>query len=154
MRMFTTVAVGVTVALAGMLTGIAAHGAEPMHPGIEYALQHEPGGVVVDENTVVWPHLGMTLVVEDDTGTWPRSVGPCATGRVCAFGGPNLTGSMLSWTTCGTFATGALPSVGSIANARSSGSLQARNGTIVVATAGANGSANVFGVVTNVRCSL
>jgi hypothetical protein len=154
MKKFAAAALGVTMVLAGILTGTAAQADEQHHPSVEYALQHEPGGVVLDERTVVWPHLGMTLVVDSDTGLGVQSVGPCATGRVCAFGGANLTGAMLSWTTCGTFATGALPSVGSIANARSSGSLQARNGTNVIVTVGANGSANVNGTVTNVRCSL
>lgn len=151
MRKFAAVAVGVVIVVAGVLSGTAAQAEQALHPDIEYALAQEPGGVVVNDTTVLWPELGMTLQVQD-VGFGIRAVGSCATGRVCAYRSANLTGSMLSWTSCGTFSTSALAGVGSIANARSSGTLQARNGTTVLATAGANGSANVFGVVTNVRC--
>jgi hypothetical protein len=134
---------------AGALLPAAAATAEPLHPSIRYALAAEPGGVVIDDSTVYWPEIGMTLIVPRMSAL---SVGPCSTGRICAFQSSNLGGAYLSWASCGTYSTAALPAVGSIANARSSGTLQARNGTTVVASAGANSWANVFATVTNVRC--
>lgn len=156
MRKLASAVLGVMLAVTTVLAGTAAHGAEPRHPDIEYALAHQPGGVVVDESTVVWPLLGMTLQLQEAHGEQMgiQSVGPCPTGRVCAFRSNNLAGTMLSWISCGYFSTSALPGVGSIANARSSGTFQALNGASVVATVGANSWTNVFGAVTNVRCSL
>jgi hypothetical protein len=81
----------------------------------------------------------------------PFTVGSCATGAVCAFSGLNGGGSQLSWSTCSTFTISAF-TVRSIADAHSTGYLQARNGSTVVATAYAGASANVYAAVTNVRC--
>ncbi len=108
-----------------------------------------PGGVLIDADHAEWPSIGMEMTSAEAATTY--SVGSCATGSVCAFSGSNLSGSKLSWSTCGTFTISAF-TVRSIADARSTGYLQARNGTTVVATAYAGGSANVFGTVTNVRC--
>lgn len=108
-----------------------------------------PGGVLIDADHAIWPRTGMELTSAEAAGVF--AVGSCQTGRVCAFSGANRSGSKLSWSTCGTFTISAF-TVRSIADARSTGYLQARNGTTVVATANAGASANVFGTVTNVRC--
>jgi len=129
----------------------AAH-ADSVDPQIAAALAAVPGGQVIDDRTAVWPDLSMTMTVPD-----PRlreAIGSCANGSVCAFSGASLTGSKLSWTTCSTFSTTALGvPVRSIADARSTGSLQARNGTTVVATALAQNWASVTGTTDNVKCS-
>jgi hypothetical protein len=150
-KRFALLIVPLLAAAAALLPAAAAsaQSADEVHPSIRYALAAEPGGVVVDDSTAYWPAIGMTLTVPREAA---RSVGPCATGRICAFQSSNLGGAYLSWASCGTYSTAALPSVGSIANARSSGTLQARNGTTVVASAGANSWTNVFSTVTNVRC--
>lgn len=130
---------------------LAAH-ADTLSPQIAAALQSVPGGEVVNDHTAYWPDLTMTLTVPDTR--LRDAVGSCPNGSVCAFGGPTLTGSRLSWTTCGTFSTAALGApVQSIADARSTGSLQARNGTTVVATATAQSWAGVTGTTDNVHCS-
>ncbi len=117
---------------------------------IAYALAHEPGGYATGAHTAYWPDLDETMTSSEAITT--QSVGSCGTGSVCAYGGYSLTGAKLSWSSCGTHSTAALPSTGSIADARSSGSLQARNGSTVVATAKAGGQANVWSTVTNVKC--
>ncbi len=146
----------VSVAIAAlMLTAFstpAAHAAEPTPDAeVSYALKHEPGGYATSDHTAYWPKLGMEMTSSQAITAF--AVGSCATGSVCAYSGTSLSGSKLSWTTCGTFSTSALASVGSIANARSSGTLRARNGTTVVATAAAGGQANVWSTTTNVQCS-
>lgn len=122
----------------------------PLHPDVEYALSAVPGGIIIDEHTVIWPELEMQLSVVPE---WTRAVGTCATGQYCAYSKSNRGGTKLSWTSCTTVSTAALASVGSIANARSSGTVQARSSAgTVLATASAGGSVNVFGAVSTLRC--
>ncbi|WP_298873846.1 peptidase inhibitor family I36 protein [uncultured Microbacterium sp.] len=119
-----------------------------LHPDVAAALAEVPGGVVIDARHAVWPELGMSIDVpaEDD-----KAVGSCATGNVCAFSGSGLSGTRVSWSTCGTYAPGI--TVRSIANARSAGYAQARSSSgSVLATAIAGSSANVSGAVADVRC--
>lgn len=145
----------ITAALVAGLSTLAlsapAFAEDPQRPEIQYALDAVPGGVVVDSSHVVWPDLGMELTVASPTA---RAVGGCATGYHCAFSGTAMTGSKLSWSTCGVHTTSALPAVRSIANARSSGSTQARTSSgSVLATATAGFWVNVSGSAQNVRCS-
>lgn len=145
-RLFAVVA-GAAMILGASTTSAVA---DSLDPAIEYALAHEPGGIVVDEATVVWPHLGMELTVSSATA---RALSTeCPTGLICAFGGHNETGTRLTWATCAVHSTAALPNVLSVASARPVNSVQARNGTTVLATAGAGNYVNVYGAVTNVRC--
>lgn len=141
------------VALTATIFAAPAANASEITPDhqIEYALKQVPGGYATSDHTAYWPKTGMEMT--SSLAILPFAVGSCATGSICAYSGYSLTGSKLSWTSCSTFSTAALPSVGSIANARSSGTLRARNGTTVVATAGAGGQANVWSAVTNVQCS-
>lgn len=124
-----------------------------VHPEVAYALLAEPGGVATSWSTAEWPALDMTLTV---SGIGARSVGSCATGAVCAYSEPGQGGSKLQWTSCGSKSTAALALVGSIANARSSGTLQARQGTTVRASATAGTAATVpiayRALITNVYC--
>ncbi|WP_372969505.1 peptidase inhibitor family I36 protein [Microbacterium sp.] len=143
----------VTLAAVLLLLGVTAPAAaaEPRHPDVEYAVSAVPGGTVVDAYTVVWPSLGMTLSVPRPFGR--AAVGTCASGQFCAYSGPSLSGSKLSWSTCTTVRTAALSKVGSIANARASGTVQARTAAgTVLASAPAGGSASVVGAVATLRC--
>jgi len=144
-----------TVAIVGtvLLAGAGAAQADEVDPRISAALAAEPGGVVVDGDTVVWPELGMELQLGS---ALTRSVGTCATGSHCAFSGIGLTGSKLSWTTCtSSHSVAALGGiVRSIADARSSGSSSARSSSGgLLATAPAGGWANVSGTVSYVSCT-
>lgn len=142
----------IAAAMAFVLLGVAspAQAKQTPHPDVEYALSEVPGGIVVDEHTVIWPELEMQLSVAPE---WTRAVGTCATGQYCAYSKSNRGGTKLSWTSCTTVSTAALASVGSIANARSSGTVQARSSAgTVLATVSAGGSVNVFGAVSTLRC--
>lgn len=121
---------------------------EALHPDIAAALEKIPGGVVIDANHAEWPDLGMRM---DVPGHGDKAVGSCATGNVCAFNGTGLTGTRVSWSSCGTNSPGM--TVRSIANARSAGYAQARSSSgSVLATAIAGSWANVSGTVADVRC--
>lgn len=123
-----------------------------LHPDVQYAMKAVPGGVVVDAYTVVWPKLGMELSVPTRSA---RAVGNCPTALYCAFAGTGGSGTRLTFALCATVSTAALTGVGSIANARSSGLVQARNsGGTVLATAAAGALVNTPGGVTSLRCTL
>ncbi|WP_091227561.1 hypothetical protein [Microbacterium sp. 3J1] len=143
----------VATALLLLGTGAPAQASERgLHPDVRYALEAVPSGVIVDDTTVVWPELDMTLTVASSTG---RSVGSCATGTYCAYSGSNRSGTKLAFGVCTVVSTSALAVVGSIANARPSGNVQARTsaGTIL-ATAGAGTGVNVATGTASLRCNL
>ncbi len=122
-------------------------------------LEAVPGGVVIDEYHAVWPDLEMEMTVApaESEAYAARSaalaaVGACATGKVCAVSLSATNGSKLSWGTCNTsFPVGTF-TVRSIADARSSGYVQAKYGTTVRATAYAGGWSNVYGTVSRISC--
>jgi hypothetical protein len=150
----TLAAAALALALALAASPLAAHAEEAaVHPDVAYALAAEPGGVATSYYSAEWPKLGMTLEV---AAVSAFSVGTCATGSICAYSEGAMAGVKLSWTTCGSKSTAALDTVGSIANARSTGTLTARQGTTVRATAAANAYANVplsyRSLITNVYC--
>lgn len=151
MKRMRAVLATVFVALAAMV--VAAPAAAESDPAVDEqivaVMRAMPGGVVVDRYRAVWPATGMEMAVPDPAV--PNAVKGCATGMVCAFSSYNATGASLSWSTCGTFPISGF-TTRSIADARSSGYAQARNGTTVVATATAGNFANVFSPVTNLRC--
>ncbi|MDN3445325.1 hypothetical protein [Microbacterium sp. APC 3901] len=124
-------------------------------PLILEVMAEVPGGVIIDAQHAVWFRLGMELVAaEQPRAESTASVGSCATGTVCVYTGSSLGGAKLSWSACGVLPIPSSFSAKSIADARSGGYAQARNGTTVLATALAGGWANVGGTSTNVRCVL
>jgi hypothetical protein len=151
-RALAAIAVGVALALSTPAMAGATQ-KDDVHPDVAYALASVPGGVADGYYSATWPETGMRLDVPQ---AMLRAVGSCATGSICAYSGSNLTGTKLSWTTCGQKSTAALSQVASIANARSSGTLSARQVTTVRAWASANSWANVpstyWTAITNVNC--
>ncbi|MBW9121246.1 hypothetical protein JNB63_14195 [Microbacterium trichothecenolyticum] len=129
-----------TLVLGGA-TAASAEETPNVHPDVAYALANEPGGVAVDYYTAEWPALAMRLQVSSGVNT--RSVGSCAAGAICAYSGGGMGGTKLSWTTCGTKSTAALSTVGSIANARTSGTLSALAAGIIRVSVGAGSYVNV-----------
>lgn len=131
-------------------------------PQIASMLDAVPGGVVISRDRAVWPELGMEMAVAPTSpvGTArslssarsAASVGSCPTGRVCAFNAAATAGARLSWSTCDTsFPVGNFV-VRSIADARSTGRVQARATTGPLATAYAGGWKNVYGTTYRISC--
>jgi hypothetical protein len=152
-----------TTALAAALLGLVfALSAAPAHadtrdkvdPLVAAMLEEVPGGVLIDSTHAVWPELDMELSVPGASGMAARSVGSCATARICAYNAASLSGGSLSFGTCVTHTIPASFSAKSVANARTSGSVQVRNGSTVLTTIGSNSWSNVSGTVTNLRCLL
>lgn len=161
-RAITTVMVSAALLLAGAFgaSGAAAAEAPEPDPQIAAMLEAIPGGVVVDAHHAVWPELDMEMTVaaprDESFGSRSSaaiaSVGACATGKVCAFSLSGTNGAKLSWGTCNTsFPVGTF-TVRSIADARSSGYVQAKYGTTVRATAYAGSWTNVYGSVSRIAC--
>lgn len=151
------------VLAATVLGLVIALGAAPAHaavqdpevdPQITAMLEEVPGGIVLDATSAVWPELGMELKVASASGISARSVGSCATGKICAYNANSLGGSALSFATCAVHAIPSSFTVKSVANARTSGFVQVRNGTTVLKTVYAGTWANISGSTTNLRCTL
>lgn len=136
-------------------SAMATTGEPPLDPQIVAIMEEVPGGVLLDAYHVVWPALDMALTVPHSEGAAASAraaVGGCATTRACLFTGYNLSGTILSWGTCGYHSIPNTFIARSVAHARSSGSTQARAGTSVVATAGANSWVNIYGTTDNILC--
>lgn len=131
--------------------GTVAHADDGVDPRIVHALAAQPGGILTSTTTVVWPELGMELAVPSGVTPFALST-KCPTGTICAFQYTGEGGARLSWGACGTYPTTALTSVGSVANARSVGTVQARSGTSVVASTWAGNYTNVYNPTDNIRC--
>lgn len=130
---------------------------EPTDPVLAQLLAEVPGGVRIGQDGAVWPELDMeyrAASAAERSDRSARSVGPCATGRICAYRGLSLTGGVLSWGTCGNIPIPSSFVVRSVAHARTSGYVRVRNGTTTVVTVSAGSSADVLSSVNNLGCYL
>lgn len=132
----------------------ALEGDDAVAPEIIAMLEEVPGGVIIDSTHAAWPALGMELSIRSVSARTARSVGSCATDRFCAYSAGSLGGNKLTFSVC---SVNTIPSTfiaKSVANARGTGSVQARNGTTTVTTVNAGSWANLAGAVNNLRCVL
>lgn len=148
--------VGLVLVLTGVpIAASAAADPEEVDPLAARLLEEVPGGELVAPGHIVWSDLDMEFVAAAGASkASARSVGSCATGRICAYTAYNLSGSMLSWGSCTTTTIPSTFVTRSVANARTSGYAQVRNGSTVLATVYANGSANIYASANNIRCFL
>jgi hypothetical protein len=104
-------------------------------------LEANPGGQEIAPGIVSWGNGAVVLTL--DGAVSPQAVGTCATGQYCAWSETSYIGTKLAFTACsagGTSSSLALLGgvVRSTANARSSGTVKAKNGSTVVYTMAAN----------------
>lgn len=139
--------------------GSAANAVEPnatastMQERIDEVLAEQPGSTQTSWNEVVWDNGDVTLTLASE-GISTFAVGSCATGKFCAYSGTFLSGSRLTFSSCGTHSTTSIGTVRSIANARSSGSVQGKNSAntvLVTVGAGSSNGSTPIGV-TKVSC--
>lgn len=148
MRSILYVAAAITAAIvtiAGSGVPAAAREPDPTQDRIDQVLAEFPGGVQTGPATVAWEGGAVVLTVVVPGSEAARSVGDCATGAYCAYAATNLGGSKLAFTTCDTtVSTAPLGSaVRSVANARGTGYVQAKNaGGTTLATISAGGQLN------------
>jgi hypothetical protein len=93
-------------------------------PRVAAALADLPGGVSTSAETAEWPQLGITFSV---SGAATRSVSGCATGTICAYSRSGLGGSVTTYSGCSSWPV--VGGIGSIANSRTSGWVDARSST-------------------------
>lgn len=114
--------------LVGCITP-AAHAAptDPVQGQIEEILRNHPGGTQTGPNTITWQNGTITLRLAGENEI--AAVGSCPSGRYCAYNGPNLTGSSLTFASCNTTVSlAALPgAAASLANARTTGYVKGLN---------------------------
>lgn len=157
MRWRTIVAatlLGAMLALGAVPAQAAPQGDDAVDPEIIAMLEEVPGGVIIDSTHAVWPALGMELSIRSVSLRSARSVGSCATDRLCAYSAGSLGGNKLTFSVCGVNTIPSTFVAKSVANARSTGYVQARNGSVTVNTVNAGSWANLAGAVNNLRCVL
>lgn len=134
----------VLLALGGPLAANAAEGGADigLQARVDAVLAEYPGGVQIGPNEVSWESGDVILTLAPENGDIAsRAVGSCNSGSFCAYTGYSLSGSKLSFTSCTTHSTTVLGAVRSVANARSSGSIKAKNsGGTVLSTISAGSS--------------
>lgn len=131
------------LALSAPIAAIAAPVADTLQTRVDAVLSEFPGGTQTGLNQITWDGGAMILTLEDTSGGIGLfAVGSCATGYHCAYSGNALSGNKLSLSGCDTtHSTAALGVVRSIANAHSSGYVQAKNASgSVLSTVYAGGS--------------
>lgn len=154
----TSATLAVTVLLS-LVAPFAASADEPasdaLQQRIDSILTQYPGGMQTAANEVSWDDGDIVLTLDSGNGIGPLAVGSCETGKYCAYSGIGLSGSKITFTTCGTTqSTSPIGTVRSLANARSSGRIEAKSsGGIVLASLGSNASiASTPTGVTQVTC--
>ncbi|PRB11368.1 hypothetical protein CQ047_03795 [Microbacterium sp. MYb72] len=151
-RYAASVALGTLFVVAGAGPAMA-ESPEEVDPLVVQMLEDVPGGVLVDATHAEWPELGMALTVPTAGDLSARTAsGSCASGLICVYKLPSLSGAFLSYSGCGVLAVPGDWTVRSMDNNRASGYAQARNVTTVLATANAGSWTNVGGTTTNIRC--
>ncbi|MDR2703950.1 MAG: peptidase inhibitor family I36 protein [Cellulomonadaceae bacterium] len=127
-----------------------------MQGRINEILSTHAGGIQVAWNEIAWNDGAIVLTLSpDNIGVAPLAVGNCPSGSFCAYDGANYSGNRLAFTTCPS--TNDVSPLGkavrSIANSRTSGSIQARNGSTVVHTISANSGLNTTSTISHLVCS-
>lgn len=110
---------------------------ESLQSRIDAVLLAFPDGVQIADDTVAWERGEVALTLAG--GSSARSIGNCATGKYCAWSAFNYGGSKLSFSSCSLAgSSNSLAPLGSnarsLANARTSGTVKAKNGATVVHT--------------------
>lgn len=129
--------------LGGTLSAAAASG-ETMQERVDMVLLEYPGGTQIAPNEVAWEDGTVVLTLAATDGIAPFAVGSCATGSYCAYNGSGLSGSKMTFSTCGTYSTTALGAVRSVANARTSGYVAAKNSSGRVLATVSSGSSTSY----------
>ncbi len=150
----------IAAASAAALTfggGLAANadvGEETMQERVDRVLLEYPGGTQIASNEISWENGAVVLTLASADGIAPRAVGSCATDAYCAYNGSGLSGSKLTFWTCGIYSTTALGSVRSVANARTGGYVDAKNsgGGVLATIYGGNSISYAPAGITQLSC--
>ncbi len=114
----------------------------------------EYGGTQTGPNEITWEDGAVVMTLAPE-GLSSRSIGSCATGAFCAFSGVSYGGTRLQFSTCpSSNSVASLGTVRSVANARSSGTVRAYDGSTLVTTLAPNtGRTSVALGIDTLSCS-
>ena len=149
----------VTAMLALVVLSLSASPAFASTPAPQTAaaiLAEHPGGEEIAPGVISWDNGAVVLTLADAAS--PDTVGTCATGQYCAWSGTSYTGTKLAFTACSSAGTSSSLSllggvVRSTANARSSGHVDAKNGsTLVYSMAAGTGHPTNSSTLTSLVC--
>lgn len=130
----------------------------PLQTEVDRLLALTPEGTQVDEDTIVWDDGAVIVNVALGTGRAARAIANCPTGYYCAWTAAGYLGSSIWLTSCSAGGTSSsLTPLGSparsLANARTSGTVNRMNGATVVDTLTASsGRSSVSGTTTAMVC--
>lgn len=126
-----------------------------MQQQVDAALAAEPGGMQTAWNEVSWNDGAVVLTLASDVITVTAAVGPCPSGKFCAYSSTGYTGSKLTFSTCtsGLSVAGLNAPVRSIANSRTSGTVTAYNGSSPVLTVPPGQGKNTLATITSLSCA-
>ena len=142
--MVRTLLIGALASALLLFGGVPATAAstpgDALQDQVDETLARFPGGVQISSTTISWEDGAILLTFPAPSG---RAIGTCATGSYCAFSATSYGGTRLAFTGCSaTTTSNSLAPLGStvrsVANARTSGTVRAMNGTTVVHTLSAN----------------
>ena len=126
----------------------------PTQTHIDSVLANYPGGIQTGWNEVSWDDGDVVLTVALGDVHARAAVGTCANGKHCVYSSPGLLGSKLTFSTCSNQSVSALGGpVKSVANARSSGTVTAKNGSTPVLSIAPGAYKNTSATVTQVSCT-
>jgi hypothetical protein len=108
---------------------------------IDELLRAFPGGKQIADDQIAWEKESAVITLEG--GSNAKAVGTCASGSYCAWSLGSYTGTKLTFTACSAAGTSSsvaplLTNPKSLANARNTGNVKAKNGSIVVWNLGAS----------------
>lgn len=152
----TALFVSVAAALATATPTLAAPATAPtsMQQRVNTALIETPGGIQTAWNEISWDNGDVVLTIAPEGLITASTVGTCESGKFCAYAKASYSGTKLTFSTCTSgLSVTALPQVRSIANARSSGTVTAYNGSTLVTTVAAGTGKNTTGTITSLSCS-
>ena len=149
-----------TTAVALSLAAVPATAATVVPDGelqakIDAVMAKFPGGVQIADDSVAWQKGEIVLTLEG--GSNARSVATCTTGSYCGWSGASYTGTKLSFTACSAAGTSSslalLTATRSLANARTSGMVRAKNlSTTVYTLPASTGIASNPATLTSLVC--
>lgn len=147
--------IGLSLLVGALTVGAAPASAasDPLQERVD-AVIAEFGGTQTASNEVSWEDGAVVLTLASD-GVALRAVGSCATGAFCAYSGFGYSGNRLTFIGCTTGnSVAALGTVRSIANARTSGTVRAYDGSALIATlAPGTGRTSVPAGIDKLNCS-
>lgn len=152
-RLFAAAALALSLGLASTAVAYAGTATDPIQTEVDSLLAEYEGGAQTGYGEISWDE-GRAILTLEMAAHSRVAVGSCPSGSFCAYSSSSLGGTRIAFTSC--TATNSLAPIGngprSIANGRSSGTVNAYNGSSTIASIGAGSYSNVAITATRLGC--